>query len=305
MSSGAASVRSAAAGAPAAPSPSFVGSVRGEVLKLSRQRALWALLGAGTLLLIVTGLALLSTGDLQDRYKASHEAFFTNTFSVLGGLFDTGSGIVLLISAARLFGMEYSGGTIRVLLARGLGRVQIYFAKLIALAVLGAVLFIGFAAIAGAMVAIAIQSWTGSIESLTALPAASAELLKVIVLVAWTSIGVTVLLGSTASIIGRSLSFGMAVAMGFFPADNFGTLILLILQRITHNDAIPKVSAYLLGPNLNTLVSVMEPALKLRPAFASPLVTVSAAHSWTVVAVYSALFLLASIALLLRRDVLE
>jgi hypothetical protein len=93
--------------------------------------------------------------------------------------------------------------------------------------------------------------------------------------------------------------------MGFFPADNFGTLILLILQRITHNDAIPKVSAYLLGPNLNTLVSVMEPALKLRPAFASPLVTVSAAHSWTVVAVYSALFLLASIALLLRRDVLE
>jgi ABC-type transport system involved in multi-copper enzyme maturation permease subunit len=253
----------------------------------------------------VVGLALLTTGDLQARYKASHVVFFADTFDILGGLFNTGSGIVLLLSAARLFGMEYSGGTIRILLARGVGRLQLYAAKLIALAVLGAGLLVGFAAIAGAMIAFAIQSWTGSLSGLTSLPPASAELLGVILLVSLTSIGITVLLGSTAAIIGRSLSFGMAVAMGFFPADNFGTLILLILQRVTHNDAILKISAYLLGPNLNDLVSLLEPALKLRPIFASPLVTVSAAHAWSVVAVYAAVFLIASIALQLRRDVLE
>ncbi|TMC10057.1 MAG: hypothetical protein E6J29_12430 [Chloroflexi bacterium] len=305
MSADTASVRSVPAEALRSPGPSFLGVVRGELLKLSRQRALWALLAGGTLLLVVTGLALLTTGDLETRYKASHESFFANTFDILGALFNTGSGIVLLLSAARLFGMEYSGGTIRILLARGVGRLQLYLAKLVALAVLGAGLLVGFTAIAGAMIAIAIQSWTGSIGGLTSLPPVSVELLKVILLVALVSVGVTVLLGSTAAILGRSLSFGMAVAMGFFPADNFGTLILFILQRVTHNDAILKVSAYLLGPNLNVLVSLLEPGLKLRPIFASPLVTVSAAHAWTVVGVYSAVFLAGSVLLLVRRDVLE
>jgi ABC-2 type transport system permease protein len=283
--------------------PSFVGAFRGEVLKLSRQRSLWALLIGGTLLLLVVSLAIFGNDSLKQQYQASQEHFWVNTLSVLGTLFDFGAGIVLLISSSRLFGMEYSSGTIRVLLARGLGRVQLYFAKVAALLLLGAVLFAGFSAIAAGMMAIAIHSWTGG--GIGALDSVARQYLQVVLVLAALSVGITILLGSAAAIVGRSLAFGVGVAMGFFPADNFGTLILYILQRITRLDLFTNLTAYLLGPNLNVLPALLDPSLKLRPAFATPFVTVTAQHAELVIAAYALVFLVVALVLVRRRDVLE
>ncbi|HLY35337.1 MAG TPA: ABC transporter permease [Candidatus Limnocylindria bacterium] len=296
-------VARASSAAVCAPRPSLVGAFRGEVLKLSRQRSLWALLIGGTLLLLVVSLAIFGNDSLKQQYQASPEHFWVNTLNVLGTLFDFGAGIVLLISSSRLFGMEYGAGTIRVLLARGLGRLHLYFAKLAALLLLGIGLFVGFVAIAGAMLAIAIHSWTGG--GVAALDSVDQQYLWVILVLAALSVGVTILLGSAAAIFGRSLAFGIGVAMGFFPADNFGTLILYILQRVTKLDLFTNLTAYLLGPNLNVLPSLLDPSLKLRPAFATPFVTVSAGHAEAVIAVYSAVFLVAAMVLITRRDVLE
>lgn len=286
-----------------APRPSFAGAFRCEVLKLSRQRSLWALLIGGTLPLLVVSLAIFGNDSLRQQYAASRERFWINTLGVLSTLFDFGAGIVLLISSSRLFGMEYSAGTIRVLLARGLGRLQLYFAKLAALLLLGVILFAGFSAIAAAMLAIAINSWSGG--GIGSLDAADQQYLQVVVIVAAISVGVTILLGSAAAVVGRSLAFGIGAAMGFFPGDNFGTLILYILQRITRLDLFTNLTAYLLGPNLNVLPSLLDPSLKLRPAFAVPFVTVTAGHAEAVVAAYSAVFLVTALVLLVRRDVLE
>ena len=303
------SAQVAAAGRSAATSdrlrPSFLGAVRGELLKLSRQRSLWVMLALGALLFGFVGLAIFSTDNVKQTLKAAPEQFLYAALDIMGTLFDTGSGIVLLICASRLFGMEYSSGTIRILLARGTGRLQLYFAKLVALALLGLFLLTGFSAIAFGMIYAFANSVVGSFTPLTALPAIAYTDLELTFLVALVSIGVTILLGSTAAIVGRSLSFGIAAAMGFFPADNFGTLILGIMQRITHIDAWSKATAYLLGPNLNLLASKLEPGRQVRPAFATPSVAVSAEHVWAVIGVYAALFLVCSIVLLLRRDVLE
>ena len=285
--------------------PSFLGAVRGELLKLSRQRALWAMLIGGALLFGFVGLAIFSADNIRQTLKAQPLAFFNNALDIMGGLFDTGSGIILLVSASRLFGMEYSSGTIRILLARGTGRLQLYFAKLAALAVLGLALLVGFSTVGLGMVygyAISVGNGFGP---LTTLPAVAYHDLEVTILVGLISIGVTILVGSTAAILGRSLSFGIAAAMGFFPADNFGTLILAIMQRITHVDAWNQASAYLLGPNLNVLAMKLETGRQVRPLFATPNVAVSSEHVWLVIGAYAGLFLLGSVVLLLRRDVLE
>ena len=299
----------AAAGRTAAASailrPSFLGAVRGELLKLSRQRSLWVMLVLGALLFGFVGLAIFSTDNVKQTLRVAPEQFLYAALDIMGTLFNTGSGIVLLICASRLFGMEYSAGTIRILLARGTGRLQLYFAKLVTLALLGLLLLAGFAAVAFGMIYAFANSVTGSFTPLTTLPAIAYRDLELTFLVGLVSIGMTILLGSTAAILGRSLSFGIAAAMAFFPADNFGTLILGIMQRITHIDAWTKATAYLLGPNLNILASKLEPGRQVRPAFATPNVAVSAEHVWTVVGAYAALFLVASIVLLLRRDVLE
>jgi ABC-type transport system involved in multi-copper enzyme maturation permease subunit len=285
--------------------PSFLGAVRGELLKLSRQRSLWVMLGLGALLFAFVGLAIFSADNVRQNLKESPVTFLYGALDIMGSLFNTGSGIILLICASRLFGMEYSSGTIRILLARGTGRLQLYFAKLVALAVLGVLLLFGFSAAAfGMMYAVAL-SVRGSFTPLTTLPSVAYRDVEMTILVGLISVGVTILLGSTAAILGRSLSFGIAAAMAFFPADNFGTLVLGIMTRITHIDAWNKATAYLLGPNLNLLASKLEPGRLVRPAFATPSVAVSAEHVYTVVAVYAAVFFIVSIALLLRRDVLE
>jgi ABC-type transport system involved in multi-copper enzyme maturation permease subunit len=201
--------------------------------------------------------------------------------------------------------MEYSAGTIRILLARGTGRLQLYFAKLAALTALGVLLLAGFSAVAFALIYAFANSVSGSFTPLATLPAIAYTDLELTFLVALISIGVTILLGSATAILGRSLSFGIAAAMAFFPGDNFGTIILGLMTRITHNDAWSKATAYLLGPNLNLLASKLEPGRQVRPAFATPNVAVSSEHVWAVVGVYTAVFLLVSIVLLLRRDVLE
>ena len=285
--------------------PSFLGTVGGELLKLSRQRSLYVMLGAGALLFTFVGLAIFSADNVRTSLKAEPLAFFYNFLDIMGGLFDTGSGIVLLICASRLFGMEYSSGTIRILLARGAGRVQLYFAKLIALAVLGVVLMVGFALVALGLTYGYAMSVTGTFTPLLTLPAIAYTYLEITILVGLLSVAISILLGSTAAIVGRSLAFGIAVALSFFPADNFGTLILGLMTRITHIDAWNKATAYLLGPNLNVLAAKLEPGRQARALFATPNVSVSTEHVWAVIGVYAALFLGVSIVLLLRRDVLE
>jgi ABC-2 type transport system permease protein len=93
--------------------------------------------------------------------------------------------------------------------------------------------------------------------------------------------------------------------VGLFPADNFGTIVLSLLSRLTGKDVWNQVTAYLLGPNLNQLPALLEPHRQARAAFATPLVKVDAQHALLVIGLYAALFVAVSVVLTWRRDVLE
>jgi ABC-2 type transport system permease protein len=285
--------------------PSFMGAFQGELLKLRHQRATVGLLLVAVLLLMVV-MAGLSTNDtLRQTLHHRPQVFFDDVLNILLVLFNTGSGIFLLLVSARLIGMEYDAGTIRVLLARGTGRLQLLLAKWLALALVGILLLVGFLVLATVSVVIIVEAWEGSVSPLTSLPAVAWHDLDLNLLVALISIGVCILLGSAASAVGRSLAFGVGVAMAFFPADNFGTIVMGLVAQLTRQRFWLQVTEYLLGPNLNQLPVELQTDHRVRAAFITPLQPVDVTHSMLVIGVYAAMFVVASLVLTWRRDVLE
>jgi ABC-type transport system involved in multi-copper enzyme maturation permease subunit len=286
----------------AAPSPRFLGSVRGELLKLTRQRATWVMLGLAVLLFAVAIGAIISAPDIRTQLHQNPRGWYPELLNIFTSFFNAGAGIFLLIVSARLVGMEYSAGTIRVLLGRGTGRLTLLGAKLVTLALAGLALLAGFLIIAGIAVYLMVVSWEGSFSPIASLPSVWHDI-GIEVLIASISIGINILLGTAAAVVGRSLAFGIGAAMAFYPADNFGTLVMSLVFRLTHQQIWNDVTAYFLGPNLNVLQSLLLPGQ--RAAFAQPLVRVDARHALAIAGIYAAVFLVGSIVLALRRDVLE
>ncbi len=133
--------------------PSFFGAVRGEALKLSRQLSFWLTLVGGAVLLAVIVLAISGATNLKESLLADSTAWAYNMLNVFGTVFQIGSAIVLLIFGARLIGMEYSSGTIRIAYARGAGRLRLLLAKLFTLAAVGVALLAGYLIVIAASLA--------------------------------------------------------------------------------------------------------------------------------------------------------
>jgi ABC-type transport system involved in multi-copper enzyme maturation permease subunit len=301
---GAARVESLATTSTRPARPSFLGALGGEVLKLRRQGWIWAMLGIALLFFAVLSLAVLQVTEMRRTLEASPTLFLYNLYDIYLNVFDTGAGIFLLIVSARLVGMEYSGGTIRVLLGRGAGRLRLFLAKLTALVLLGLGLLAGYLVLVVATVYLSALSW-GSASRFAAVPSHVWGDLVPSLLVSLASIGIAILIGSSASVIGRSVTFGLTAGLAFFPADNALTLLSNLLAGLTHQGVWKALTTFLLGPNLNVLPFVMETDRKVNVAFAVPLNAVSATHAWLVVAAWAAAILVACVVLLRRRDVLQ
>jgi ABC-2 type transport system permease protein len=290
---------------PPEPRPSFIGAVRGEILKLSRQVWIWAMLGLALVFYLVINAALFQAGNFKQNFEGNPSQFVFNLYDIYLALFDTGSGIFLLLVGARLVGMEYSAGTIRVLLARGAGRLRLLFAKLAALALLGLVLLAGFLALTVAAVYVIVVGWEGKFNRVSSLPAHVWTDLSIVVLVALVSLAMSILIGVTAAVVGRSVAFGIGAALVFYPADNFLTVILRLLNGLTRQHFLLDLSGYLLGPNLNHLPVVLETDHVARSAFAIPLVHADATHTCLVIGAWALAFVAVSVGLTRWRDVLQ
>jgi ABC-2 type transport system permease protein len=290
---------------PRRPRPSFPGSVGSEVLKLARQRSIWAMLGLALLFFAVLTAALLQAGNPRLQLERSPSAFLFNLYDVYLAVFDAGSGILLLVVSARLVGMEYTGGTIRVLLGRGAGRLRLLLAKLTALALLGLALLAGFLVLVAAAIYGVVRAWEGGVQRLGSLPGSVWTDLGVVVLVALLSMAVCILLGAAAAVLGRSLAFGIGAALAFFPADNLLVVVLSLLHTLTGKAFWLDASQYLLGPSLNALPAHLQTDHTAHSAFATPLVTVSTSHLWLVVGAWALALVVLPVVLTLRRDVLE
>ncbi|HXM72949.1 MAG TPA: ABC transporter permease [Candidatus Dormibacteraeota bacterium] len=286
--------------------PRFFGAVRGEALKVSRQLSFWLMLGGSFVLLAIITLAITSASNIQDQLKTDPTGWAYGARDVFGTIFQIGSGIFLLIVGSRLFAMEYSSGTIRIIYARGTGRLRLLLAKMFTLAIIGIFLLAGYVVVAGGTLAVLVNAWAGSLAPLQHLPSEFWQDLEMWALVQGISMGIVILMAAAAAGIGRSLAFAMAASLAFFPVDNFSVILEVLGSRITKQDH-PwlTMSQYQLGPNLNIVLNLIEPGHHARAAFAAPLTPVDGTHALVVIGAFAVAFAVIAVVRAVRPDVLE
>ena len=286
--------------------PRFLGMVRGETLKVSRQLSFWLMLAGSFVLLAIITLAITSASNIQDQLKTDPTGWAYGARDVFGTIFQIGSGIFLLIVGSRLFAMEYSSGTIRIIYARGASRLGLLLAKMLTLAIIGVALLAGYAVVAGGILALLVNAWTGGLAPLQHLPAQFWQDLEMWAVVQGMSMGIAILMAAAAAGIGRSMAFAMAASLAFFPVDNFSVILEALGSRITRQDH-PwlTISQYQLGANLNIVLNLIEPGHHARAAFAAPLTPVDGTHALVVIGAFALAFVVIAVARTVRPDVLE
>ncbi|MGO8946511.1 MAG: ABC transporter permease [Ktedonobacterales bacterium] len=288
--------------------PSFVGIVRGELLKIRRQWSTWimALVVAGFLSLQY--LLYLLLHNTEERFGAQPVRFLYTMIGTDSTMLKVFGGALLIVVTARLIGMEYSGGTIRVLLSRGVGRLQLLFGKLTAVALVALILSIVGVAYTFLLKLLVLSVKFGSLNIVTKAPSTLWQDSGVLYLTILVSFGTAILLAAAVTVLGRSVAFGMTVGIVWFPAESFATIFLFVATRLTNNTFWSVASGDLLGPNLDVMGTLVLPARAAAVgdvSFTPPLVPVTGGHTLLVTGVWAALFFIVAVVLTWRRDVQE
>jgi hypothetical protein len=299
---------------------SFTGLIRGELRKIAHMRIAWTLLGLYTLFVVGAQLLLVSTPNTKEQLIQNTPGAFSNLVSGDLSILRVLSGVVALVLAAHVIGLEYQQGTIRILLGRGVGRLQLLGAKVtaLALALIGVLSW-------GLLIELAF-GW-GLLEELAGDAAPWRQLgadfgisVRSYFLCVLISLGVTLLLGVAATVLGRTLAFGLAAGLSWFAVDNLASIPLTLGYQFTHSDVWLKVSGFLLGPLLNRLPDYIVPPWHAVVQTATgpeivttqfsgfgvlPLTPVSSGQALAVIGCYAAIFAFVAIVLTWRRETLE
>ncbi len=284
--------------------PSLLGAFRGEALKVSRQLSVWLMIAGAFVLLAVIVLASTTADFLRNDIQKNPTTFVGDVIQLYGTVFLIGSGIAILIVATRLMAMEYSG-PIRILYARGFGRLQLLLVKMAASIVFGLLLLAGYALLVALITLGYGQAWAGGTSFLSHVSAAGWQDVERTILFAAANVVVLVLVAAAASGLGRSLTFALPAAMVLFPADNFASIICALLARVTgHKFPWLDINQWFLGPNLNNVLPLWLNSHP-RPAFATPLVTVNLTHTVLVIGAWCLGLAAVAVGRAVRPDVLE
>jgi ABC-type transport system involved in multi-copper enzyme maturation permease subunit len=286
--------------------PSFFGLVGGELFKVVRQWTPWIGLVFVLGIVFLPYLLLFTNADLKELIQAQDHEYFYGRVAACLGLLRAFGGLAILIIIARMIGQEYSLGTVRIVLARGVGRVQFLLAKITAAIVCALfILLVGLAEIA-LLTVVQIQIATGSLDALTSLPASVWHDLGLYLLAVMSSMGATIFMASAVSVVFRSLAGALSGSIAWFPIDNMLVVMLMLLSKLTNSDFWLKASAYLLGPNLNAMAGILADvdSSAWNLGFA-PLVKVDSTHTLLVTLIYSLIFAVIAIVFAWKRDVKE
>lgn len=285
---------------------SFLGMMRGEFLKIAR--LFWLLLSILTGMFLISFLLLwTSPGTKTDLQNTPLHFLYSMMESNLSA-FRVLVGIVLLILTSFTIGREYQYGTIRILLARGAGRVQLLLAKLATLALLALTLLVAFFLLTAVLTCIFTVATVGNLNALSALTPTFWSNTGICLLAVIISMGATILLSGAMNALGRSLTFGLSASLVWFAIDNMGIIMMGLLFRLTHSNFWLDATTYFLGPLLNRLPDMLLPE-QVQTGFEAigpaPLVPVSSSHALWVIGVYSLVFFMLALVSTWKRDVKE
>ena len=284
--------------------PSFFGIVRSEIFKVTRMLSIWISLVLVLGVIILPYLITFTVKSQGDFLKSQPLQFFYGSAGQNLYVLRVFIGFFLLILTASVFGREYQLGTIRILLARGIGRLQLLFAKLLAVVVIALFVLVIGLIFNVLLQALQMSVLAGNFDGLKALNADFWHNMGVYLLTILISMGVTILLTVALTALGRSFVFGLSASLAFFPADNIGTIFMRLGYSLTHNDFWRNATAYFLGPNLNAMPASIMPK-HFENFGSSPLVQVDGTHTLMVALVYGVIFLVAATILTWKRDVKE
>ena len=284
--------------------PSFFGLVRGELFKIRKQWTTWIMLGLLVCVMALPNLVLMSVSQLKTRITTAPLDVLYRITGIDLPIIRIFLGFFLLILTARVFGLEYQLGTIRIILGRGVGRLQLLSAKLLAVVLVALAVLVGALVYEGLWSVILFLSFAGNLSVLSAATPTFWSDTGMFLVTVLISMGATILLAMAVTTIGRSLSFGLSFALSWFAVDNFGVVIMTLAFRLTGNDFWQNVTAYFLGPNLNLMQQVIVGSHP-SPVGITPLVTVDGTHTLVVALVYSLIFAVTAVVLTRQRDVKE
>ncbi len=286
--------------------PSFFGLVRGELFKISRQWTTWIMLVLFIGVLALPYVVMFVETNIKEIITAPGGGYFYSRVAAGLALIRIFGGFFLLILTARTIGQEYQLGTIRILLARGVGRVQLLLAKLTAIVCWTCILMLVGLLVNGLLALAQVQFVTGNLDVVTGLSSSVWHDLGIYVLTILVSMASTILMATAITVLVRSLAGGLSASVAWFPADNIVVLILLIAYGITGSTFWKNISAYLLGPNLNIMAGAVANQQRGAWMFGqAPLVPVDGTHTLVVAAVYSLIFAVIAFTLTWKRDVKE
>src|SRR5215469_3983313 len=217
--------------------PSFIGIVGGELLKIRRQWSTWIMAVVVAGFLSLQYLIYLLLKNTQARFGAQPVRFLYRMIGVDSSMLRVFGGALLIVVTARLIGMEYSGGTIRVVLSRGVGRLQLLFGKLTAIVIVALILSVAGVAYSFLLKVLVLALKFGNLDVLTKAPSTLWQDGGVLYLTVLVSFATAILLATAAAVVSRSLAFGLTAGIVWFPAESFATVFLLIATRLTNDTA--------------------------------------------------------------------
>ena len=306
----------AAIGEPAAPRPEggavvqFARLVRWELFLAWRRRAmmitLTSLMLVGYLLVVLTqyGIYYSYSPDAGSAPDAlAHALTFPGALSV-GGSYVSDAGVLLfVVLVGALIGSEYSYSTLRLSLARGVGRGRLLAAQLVAIAILALVL---------AGLGLLLSTLAGYLGLGFGLPtdATGGAGLFTEIVVYWLALAYNLFAYALISVwigtLSRSVAGAIAGPLVFIVVEVVATDLLTALSSIRATSqtltAIGRIPEYLLGVNTSALITW---AGRTPYELTSPVASVGAMHALIVSLVYCALFIVISYLALRHRDIVE
>jgi ABC-2 type transport system permease protein len=289
-----------------ASAPSFFGIVRGELLKMSRRLSTWIPLIIVILFLCATTMLQAVGHGLTDEITHTPLLFLYALTQDGLGFVRAFTGLYFLILTAYVIGLEFQLGTIRVLISRGVGKLTLLIAKVTSIAIVALLILLGSFILEAILICIVLMIGAGNLNAFNSITPQFWSDTFVGIGAVLISTVVTILLGTFASVLGRSLTIGLCLGLAWFPADNIGSEFFRLGYLITQNDFWKNVTAYFLGPNLNVMTQSILPAhLEVRAILITPLVDVNGSHTIWVAVVYGLIFAAASVFLTVKRDIKE